>query len=140
MGTNYYLHYPDCSHCGRGDEPIHIGKSSAGWCFQLRLHPNLGIDNLEEWGYRWTRGIIRDEYGSTLSPADMLSVITQRGRFENWDSGWRQGTLSGYTNEADFHARNYSERGPCGLLRTRISERCIAHGSGTWDCIVGEFC
>ena len=42
MGTNYYLHRPrtnECEHCGRADEapPLHIGKSSSGWCFSLHV-------------------------------------------------------------------------------------------------------
>lgn len=40
MGTNYYLHWPEkrCDHCGSVSsrrDPLHIGKSSAGWHFSL---------------------------------------------------------------------------------------------------------
>jgi len=40
MGTNYYLQGKVCVHCGVADGgPLHIGKSSAGWNFGLRIYP-----------------------------------------------------------------------------------------------------
>ena len=36
MGTNYYHVSSVCPHCGRGDEDLHIGKSSMGWAFCFR--------------------------------------------------------------------------------------------------------
>lgn len=51
MGTNYYLHTkPDCECCGRGFEPLHIGKSSGGWCFSLHVMPEDNINTLDDWG------------------------------------------------------------------------------------------
>lgn len=50
MGTNYYLRLKSeiCPHCGRGDEGLlHIGKSSAGWCFSL--HVMNRIQSLDDW-------------------------------------------------------------------------------------------
>jgi hypothetical protein len=53
MGTNYYLteERNRCEHCGRADviNRWHIGKSSGGWAFKLRIHPSDGIKNLEDW-------------------------------------------------------------------------------------------
>jgi hypothetical protein len=43
MGTNYYVAYDYCRHCGRFDEEFHIGKSSAGWCFSLRVYEDKGL-------------------------------------------------------------------------------------------------
>ncbi len=140
MGTNFYLHplVNVCQHCGRGDdaEPLHIGKSSAGWCFALCVHPDHGIHSLDDWRMRWAGDgvVIRDEYGTDVSPADMDRIITGR-RWRNKVDSW-----VGYENEQAFHAENHSERGPNGLLRHRVDGRhCIAHGDGTWDVMRGEF-
>lgn len=43
MGTNYYAHFNPCPCCGRGDEPIHVGKSSSGWAFSFRAYNNVWI-------------------------------------------------------------------------------------------------
>jgi len=56
MGTNYYLHENVCESCGRSDEPLHIGKSSAGWVFTLRIYPDKGINSLEDWLPRLLKG------------------------------------------------------------------------------------
>lgn len=66
MGTNYYLQEkPPCDKCGREFERLHIGQSSAGWCFALHVIPELGINNLADWKKRWEEhpSVIRDEYG-----------------------------------------------------------------------------
>lgn len=135
MGDNYYLYENACDKCGRGDEPLHIGKSSAGWCFSLHVEPDMKLRDLPDWVERWSQPgvIIKDEYGHTLSPEDMLLVITAR----HWDNTKKWWT--GYESEQDFHIRNHSEPGPNGLLRHRIGQYCLSHGSGTWDCIAGEF-
>lgn len=145
MGTNYYLHRNICAHCGRGDPPLHIGKSSWGWCFALHVGSQsdeglmTGIHDLGDWQAIWRDGEIRDEYGVKISIEGMERQITDRGGLmhEDWDMRmWR-----GYMSEEDFHRANYSERGPFGLLRHRISRdsNCVKHGAGTWDCITGEF-
>lgn len=78
MGTNYYLHENICSHCGRGDEPLHIGKSSAGWCFALHVIPERGLNSLEDWEKKFEKGTILNEYGNPTSPEEMLRIITER--------------------------------------------------------------
>lgn len=84
MGTNYYLKEPDtnvcdcCRHSDPGRE-LHIGKSSAGWVFSLHIYPELGINDLENWVYWWTKGTITNEYGETLSPGEMMHIIQNRG-------------------------------------------------------------
>jgi hypothetical protein len=141
MGTNYYLHQkPDCGCCGRPCEPLHIGKSSAGWCFSLHVMPDEGINTLDDWRRLWAAhgAYIRDEYDERVSIADMELIITaRRCGWGDWnDTEWRPPY---YENERDFHDKNQSERGPNGLLRHRIGRYCVSHGNGTWDCIVGEF-
>lgn len=141
MGTNYYLSKaPDCPTCGRNDEPLHIGKSSMGWCFSLHVDADAGINDLEDWRALWNAGgaSIKNEYGDAISTDEMLSIITERaGVGENWDNPdrWRRF----YSSEQEFHERNHSERGPNGLLRHRLGRHCVKHGDGTWDCIPGDF-
>jgi hypothetical protein len=128
MGTNYYLHEPPCEHCGRGPEPLHVGKSSGGWCFALHAIPEEGLIDLESWTTRFSRPdlVIRNEYGDALSPDELLGVIVSRsGRVGIHDPA--------------FLADNHAENGPMGLLRRKIGPHCIAHGAGTWDLILGEF-
>ncbi len=129
MGTNYYWlreTKPACEHCGRPAEveTIHIGKSSAGWCFSL--HVTDEIRSLIDWESRWTSGgRIEDEYGRPLSPSQMRDVITLR-------SFGSRGCRFDYV-------ANHAQPGPLGLVRHRIGEHCAGHGEGTWDLITGEF-
>ena len=157
MGTNYYFRKPlanHCEHCGRSDPPeeLHIGKSSAGWCFSLHVHPEQNICSLADWETIWPTGTIVNEYGENITPAEMFSVITGRSREKDWDSDWwapkpcgkdfkgNPVTIPGYTSEAEFHRFNHSERGPNGLLRHRLDgHHCIGHGPGTYDYITGDF-
>ena len=144
MGTNYYIHLelePKlCPHCGevvdRPVEELHIGKSSYGWCFGLHVIPEKGINSLEDWTRIWGDSSIWDEYQHPVSHEEMLEIITEReGKQANWVI-----TPYGYTSWAEFHERNYSEKGPRNLLRHKIDDRfCVAHGEGTWDCLIGEF-
>ena len=106
---------------------MHIGKSSAGWCFALHVDPDEGINGLEDWEARWSTGQIEDEYGDTVTPERLRSLITERW----WTP--RQ-------KDAAFYASNHAEPGPKGLLRSRVDGRhCVGHGEGTWDLIAGEF-
>jgi hypothetical protein len=153
MGTNFYLHpRADCECCGRPFEPLHIGKSSSGWCFSLHVIPEDGINSLDEWRERWSRrsAFIRNEYGDTVTAEQMESTITERGysKPESWgETTWNLfvqdswfSRFGRYPDEEDFHRHNHSERGPNLLLRHRIDGRhCIGHGPGTYDYITGEF-
>ena len=137
MGTNYYLKIDPCPHCGRSDKRLHIGKSGAGWCFSLHVMPEDGIDDLDDWCERWATGAIENEYDEPISVEEMCRIITDRvwtRDRESWES-W----LPAYQDEAHFHRLNHSERGPNGLLRHQLGAHCVKHGSGTWDCIPGEF-
>lgn len=141
MGTNYYWHEkPPCPCCGATVEPIHIGKSSYGWCFSLHVDESLGINTLGDWMERFNRegSSIRDEYGDRVEVEEMMKVITQRGKLKKTDWEAIQRT-SWYKCEEDFHRKNHSERGPNNLLRHQIGRFCVGHGEGTWDYIRGEF-
>jgi len=130
MGTNYYLHQEPCPHCKHQPEPLHIGKSSGGWCFSLHVIPELGLNSLEDWKelcqdqYTYT---IKDEYGYIISLQKLLGIITERSQKRVPQDNF------------DFE-RNYAEPGPNGLVRSKIDgERCLGHGEGTWDYIIGDF-
>lgn len=113
MSTNYYLfNKPDCECCGRPFEPLHIGKSSGGWCFTLHVMPNDNIHTLDDWRELWSQpgAFIRNENGEKVPIADMEHIITKRE--------WRGQPL---------------------LRHTIDGVHCIGHGPGTWDYIVGEF-
>lgn len=138
MGTNYYLieRKNICPTCGRADEKeLHIGKSSAGWCFSLHVIPEEGLNNLADWEKRFfLDGIteIKNEYHELVSKKEMLSIIADR----SWKE---QESPYGYRDWADFHRSNYSTAGPKGLVRHAIGSHCIGHGEGTWDLVTGEF-
>lgn len=132
MGTNYYLHGgPACESCGHRDgELLHIGKSSAGWAFGLHVLPEEGLSSLEDWRRAWGApgATIEDEYGSTVTPEQMLGVITQR-------------TGRGIPHDPKFLEGNHAVEGPDFLLRSRVDgQYCVGHGEGTWDLMAGEFC
>ena len=121
MGTNYYLHEKsDCECCGRPFDPLHIGKSSGGWCFTLHVIPEDNINTLEDWKLLWNKqgSIIRDEYGSKFAVVEMEDIITNRSWVKN-------------TNKKNQQ---------CNLARHEIDgSHCIGHGEGTWDYVIGEF-
>lgn len=110
MGTNYYWHeQPDCPTCGQDrGRMIHIGKSSAGWCFGLATHPDLGIKSLDDWRQRFriSESVIRDEYGNRISPSRMLEVITER----EWGG-------PPDARDHDWYFDNHATPGPRGLAR-----------------------
>src|SRR5699024_8675122 len=140
MGTNYYLERDVCPKCGRGDEPIHIGKSSVGWCFALAIYPDDGIHDIADWVPLFRDGYIKDEYGDSVDSGKMVDIIIGRGFPDReWSDGWWKSQFGRYISEQDFHDRNHSQRGPNGLLRARIGDFCVKHGDGPWDCMRGEF-
>lgn len=142
MGTNYYLHLDVCPCCQQSAEyPLHIGKSSAGWCFGLHVRggeweEELPID-LDGWRELWSRpnNIIKDEYGEVITPEAMEATITQR----KWRS--RDERIPyGYKSWDEFDRKNHSRTGPGGLSRHVVDgHHCIGNGEGTWDLIVGDF-
>ncbi len=134
MGTNYYLIHrkPTCHCCGHKKEPLHIGKSSYGWCFSLHVEP--GIEDFPPDLYGWEvlfgsdKYYIEDEYGDKLTVDEMMDEITKRSHPNpnSWD---------------DYRLEdNGAEPGPNNLVRHKVDGRhCVGHGEGTWDYITGEF-
>jgi hypothetical protein len=131
MGTNYYLEREVCPQCHQPKEKLHIGKSSMGWCFSLHIYPERGIKSLNNWRYFWRgrNNLIRDEYGGRVPKSIMLREITERSRDDL------------LPDDKEFYERNHAENGPDNLLRAKVDGTyCVAHGKGTWDCFIGEFC
>lgn len=138
MGTNFYWTdvdtRPVCPTCKRpegGDAPeeLHIGKSSAGWCFSLHVFTEgEGPTSLDEWRERFSRtgSTIRDEYGDTISAEEMIDRIVNRRRDSPLPPGFD-------------YISNHAQPGPRNLLRHRIGPHCVGHGDGTWDLIPGTF-
>lgn len=148
MGTNYYAVLDEpaaCKCCGQplpdGERVrLHIGKSSAGWTFQLRVDPAREINDWHDWlsilnDPQKVLGII-DEYGGTLTVAELRRVVEDRfGRVDFREKP------DGEASWSDFLRRNHAVEGPNGLIRSAVDDwHCIGHGSGTWDLVRGEFC
>ncbi len=113
MGTNYYVQTKEpCPHCSREYPALHIGKSSAGWCFALHVDPENGINDLDDWRAIWSQPDARifDEYGKAITIADMELIITVRSH-------------------------------PRGLSRHDViaGGNVVKNGAGTWDCLTGYF-
>lgn len=135
MGTNYYsvrrgLEDVDSESfwelVRREDEDIlHIGKSSGGWCFSLHVVPEHGISDLDDWLpiFIDPERVIVDEYRNLIKFEQMMRTITAR----SWN------------RPDNFEWDNHSMKGPNGLRRHKLDRYCVKHGSGTWDCIIGNF-
>lgn len=121
MGTNYYVKIAD-------DVELHVGKSSAGWCFSLHVIPEQHLNSLVDWILLFLSypDSIYSEYGDQISPRQMILRITSR-------------VGSAQEPTQSFLTRNRAFLGPKNLLRHRLSDHCIGHGEGTWDYIAGEF-
>ena len=130
MGTNYYLERPVCPTCGRGEEQMHIGKSSAGWVFSLHVETTGDFPrDLAEWEVYFadSANLITDEYDRVHDREGLMAAITNRSR----------GELPG--EEPFDYAANHAMPGPNGLVRSVIGDRCVGHGPGTWDLTTGDF-
>ena len=127
MGTNYYWYEkPPCCECGREFDRLHIGKSSAGWCFSLHVMPEREINELTDWRKLWEipGSVIRNEYDEVVSVDQMLDVITNRS--------WKNNS---YQTES-WLRKNYATQGPNGLWRHTYN---ATPGDGTYDLVRGEF-
>lgn len=82
MGNNYYWHgTPACPTCGRRDEPMHIGKSSAGWRFSFQGYPDRDppIMTWQAWKqHLQAGGEIIDEYGHVLHWDAFVGLVEGR--------------------------------------------------------------
>lgn len=131
MGTNYYVHYEE-------NPQFHIGKSSGGWCFSLRVYPDKGIETLEDWKPIFENNKIETEYGQPITKEDMLTVITKRAG--GFDPSNEERIPYAYDFWEAFWDAHNAKPGPDGLLRAKVDGvHCIGHGEGTWDYMIGSF-
>ena len=115
MGTNcYFFPSPKCDSCEREFEPMHMGKSSAGWAFSLHTYPQepKSIHDLIDWIefiVKHPKGRIENEYGEKHTLESFLSCVMDRNH-------------------------------PRGLQRSQGDQfREVKAGKGTWDCCPYEF-
>jgi len=127
MGTNYFLDTDVCPTCNCSKGRLHIGKSSAGWCFSLHVDPEEGIRELADWQKLWSQPNSRivDEYSREVTPDQMMLTITSR----SWGRSPEPGEL----------VMNDALLGPNNLMRRRVGPRTLGHGEGTYDLVLGEF-
>ena len=136
MGTNYYLHVDPCRCCKRPDRILHIGKSSYGWHFQLRVYPSENINDLSDWKPLFDKWPIFDEEGNSVSGTYMFSLITDR------KNEARPATKEGCDSRNKFWKQidglDYVAIGMNGLYK-QINGQVVGHGEGPWDYVDGEF-
>jgi len=73
MGTNYYFK--------KGDELLHIGKSSSGWSFSFRGYRGLGIKSEKDWENMFSKnpdGKIIDEYGREVTKKNFWNLVESK--------------------------------------------------------------
>ena len=138
MGMNYYLTESPCPTCGRGDEELHIGKSSCGWHFSLHVIPERGLNSLADWKrlFRKKGVVIKNEDGTKVSKVEMLDQITNR-KIKRCKATFPSAY---YKSEQDMMEKNSAVKGLNNLWRHKFDgNHCVGHGEGTWDLITGEF-
>lgn len=86
MGTNYYARRNSCEHCGRGDDELHIGKSSGGWSFSFHAYREWETwddDPIDSYA-RWLEVLsepgvtIRNEYGEDVTLDKLKELIASK--------------------------------------------------------------
>jgi hypothetical protein len=142
MGTNYYWQPKQelCECCKRPlegqPESLHIGKSSGGWDFSMRIYPELGINNISDWVGKWLEpgSKIYNEYEDEETLEDMLRCVMLRKRGRPIED-----KPYGYDSWAEFHLQNQSMLSHSGLLRPLLSTHCHSYGEGSWVYINRDF-
>lgn len=111
MGTNYYA----VRNRPTTEEPIHIGKSSAGWKFHFQsqnetYHDPPAIwntyDQVYEWLYKYTvesdQYVIMDEYDEIVSFDDFIKLVEDKQSENNPDDFTYCRNVNGYRFDADW--------------------------------------
>lgn len=116
MGTNYYVTIPSGGESlveglpretRHETDVLHVGKSSGGWYFTLRVYPGR-VATLEDWLSLLKRlteigGHIVDEYGDSHTLPVFTATMTDR-------------TWHPVEHDAQFLAENFARKGRNGLL------------------------
>lgn len=130
MGTNYYALLNVCPHCDRPERKLHIGKSSGGWCFGLRVYEGEdGPNNWADWMALLTKpgtvNKIKNEYGEYVLLSELVETVTQR-----------KGSPEPDTNRRDMGEGSWYDA-RVGLWRHRHGGAMA--GEGTFDLCPYEF-
>lgn len=82
MGTNYYLRTKPCKTCGSVKKEIHIGKSSYGWQFLFRSHPEENIFSYKQWldEINDPNKEVINEYGEVVSIDEFRDCVENNKR------------------------------------------------------------
>ena len=92
MGTNYYVRTDICKCCSRGEEEIHIGKSSMGWSFTF--HATDDIRSYKQWVSFLTLNsrAIFDEYGDNVTLDYFIEMVNNKkdAKFNHADEAGNQ--------------------------------------------------
>lgn len=85
MGTNYYLRMPNCKVCKRNKEELHIGKSSGGYPFFLRIYEERGLDNWGEWVNFIKENHVKifDEYDREVEKEEFIEKVNDLKKYIN---------------------------------------------------------
>jgi hypothetical protein len=107
------------------EQILHIGKSSRGWCFSLRIYPEFNINSISDWEVLFSipdAVEIEDEYGRLTSTSEMLDCINRTGEWTDCARlGWQL------------------RRHPIEDYGRISNTRCVGHGTGNFDYLIGEF-
>lgn len=111
MGTNYYA----VRNRPTTEEPIHIGKSSAGWKFHFQSHYEVYHDPPVVWNtydqvYEWLRKytvesdqyVIMDEYDEIISFDNFIKLVEDKQSENNPDDFTHCRNVNGYRFDADW--------------------------------------
>lgn len=150
MGTNYYLRPDPCECCGRGLEPLHIGKSCMGWCFRLHVYPPglycpdwleglLPEKRPQDWdtmkGFLLAAQVVPARRSSELSERLPQALAATRctiqdgcGQVVNWfkflETVYNRRAL---TADPDWLLMNGAIEGPNHMARVPIDQHVIGH-------------
>lgn len=128
MGVNYYVSNPKTP----DRFGMHIGKSSGGWCFSLRVYPEYSLTTFQHWLdflAKLPEPCVMDGEGGFYTVAQFKRVVENR--------------MWAHANSA--FVRKYLDSGEAvmgrnGLLSVPVDGvHCVGHGEGTWDYIAVDF-
>jgi len=157
MGLNFYLVYPEqvdvechcCGHVKQEHKKLHLGKSSYGWVYSLRVYPEKGIRYFHDMEEYVTKvcgegGWIEDEYGTVLEHhVEWFSIVKRRSIERTYGQCMdmkHSFNLKTYRTIQEYMNDMNAVEGPNNLFRHKIDGSfCIGHGEGTWDYFAGDF-
>ena len=149
MGLNFYLVYPEqvdvechcCGHVKQEQKKLHLGKSSYGWVYSLRVYPEKGLRYFHDMEEYVTKvcgggGWIEDEYGDVLEHhVEWFHIVKNRSHPISFEE-----RLKACKNGYEYVSLETQPRGPNNLHRHHVDGKfCIGHGYGTWDYFAEDF-